>query len=766
MPMGIDCRGDSGITTQVRLLFGVGPLSGLSDEELLDRFLARTGEGSELAFAALLERHASMVLAVCRRVLEDACDVEDAFQATFVILVRRARTIRNHGSLASWLHGVAYRLSCSARSAAVRRRRHEQRHAELAGRSDSPTRVETLDLKAIVDAELLRLPERYRRVVVLCDLEDLSYEQAARTLSLPVGTVKSRLARGRESLRARLGRRGVSPLSAVIGTAEAPAKLLRSTAQAAEQVAARTALAGGLSARVLSLAEGGIRTMVLNKAKSALVVLAVSGSMISLTGWLAGGVLRVRASEQEPRAESASTAKIEVASKPASRKDPLQPVASPPGLPGPPIPAPWETAVRIQILDEHSVGFASGTIIRSTRDESLILTASSPFKLDGPSQVPPRDFPKKVQVDLFDGKLSYEPPHVRFQMRTGGEVVDYDFDHLIALVRIRPGRQLPSSPIVPRRWEPKLRMLMLNVGCSDGNDPTPWQTVITQLAVQLSSFPAYEGIACRSAPKQGRTGGGLFTTDGYLAGICSFSEPKGDRGIYVAPKAIHRLLDRNGLSELYSDRTKAVDFSAGLPDGSLNHAETQSAAPDMTIPRPDAEPAISEPPPMPGTPPSVLGEPSPEAETTGHGRIGGFIFAASPSGNRLVAYDPISRRSTAIELKASKDHPLRVSFAGQSGSRSSIIAPTITGSKIRRIAAFDLTSSTWYAHDLVEPVDGNATPVVTGEGSIAYDLGPHLYTFNKKNLTWDHFDASAIPESAGDAGTGEAKQVSPVGKRD
>ena len=245
VPVAIDARRQPAVMRQIRTLFGAGTASGLSDGELLGRFAARAGESSELAFAALLERHGRMVWGICRRVLDDPRDVEDAFQATFLVLVRRARSIRNRDSVASWLHGVAYRVACSARSADLRRRRHERFYSEQAERLAPPPRDESLDLKPIVDGELLRLPERYRAVVVLCDMEGLSYEQAARSLGWPMGTVKSRLARGREKLRSRLIRRGVAPLAGLIG-AEVPAELLRSTAQAASRVAARPIVAGGV----------------------------------------------------------------------------------------------------------------------------------------------------------------------------------------------------------------------------------------------------------------------------------------------------------------------------------------------------------------------------------------------------------------------------------------------------------------------------------------------------------------------------------------
>jgi RNA polymerase sigma factor (sigma-70 family) len=173
MLVAINGKQEPIILRQVQTLLGVGTVCGLPDGDLLERFVARRGEVSELAFTALVERHARMVLGICRRVLADPHDVQDAFQATFLVLVRRARSIRNRDSVASWLYGVAYRVACTSRAATMRRRRHERAYAEQAGPFIPALHGENDDLKKVLDEELCRLPERYRAVVVLCDLEDL-----------------------------------------------------------------------------------------------------------------------------------------------------------------------------------------------------------------------------------------------------------------------------------------------------------------------------------------------------------------------------------------------------------------------------------------------------------------------------------------------------------------------------------------------------------------------------------------------------------------
>jgi thiol-disulfide isomerase/thioredoxin len=221
-------------------------------------------------------------------------------------------------------------------------------------------------------------------------------------------------------------------------------------------------------------------------------------------------------------------------------------------------PKPWETVVRIRVLGSNSVGYGSGTIISSTPEESLIVTCAHIFKIEGRRPVPPGEFPRKILVDLFDGQLQgTRPAQVHFLEAVAGEAVDYDFTRDVGLIHIRPGRQLPASRVVPAHWEPKSTprpMKMLTVGCSEGNDATAWHTRIVKPRLQgfLQGNPAYEAIECEFAPKQGRSGGGLFTTDGYLAGICNFAEPQGNHGLYATPRSIYALLDRNHLMALYA----------------------------------------------------------------------------------------------------------------------------------------------------------------------------------------------------------------------
>ncbi len=222
-------------------LFGAGSAVGLTDAELLERFAHRPDGVAEAAFETLLARHGAMVLSVCRQVLGDSHLAEDAFQATFLVVVRRARSLRVRapGSLGPWLHKVAYRIAWKARQAAARRRAREHRVA-VPGVGTYCTAVKYDELRASLHDEVNRLPAQYRAPVVLCYFEGRTHDEAAAALQWPVGTVRGRLARARELLRSRLTRRGLTPgdwvgayLLAPAAGIEPPARLLEATVAAA-----------------------------------------------------------------------------------------------------------------------------------------------------------------------------------------------------------------------------------------------------------------------------------------------------------------------------------------------------------------------------------------------------------------------------------------------------------------------------------------------------------------------------------------------------
>jgi RNA polymerase sigma factor (sigma-70 family) len=296
---------------QLLTLFELGPLGGLTDGQLLEQFTTRPPGAAEAAFAALVERHGPMVLRVCRGVLADPHDVLDAFQATFLVLVRKARGLWVEDSLGPWLHQVAYRTAACSRSDAARRRKHERRAAGLRASIALDEGEEAgLDRERALHEEIARLPDRYRVPLVLCFLEGLTQEEVARKLRWPIGTVKSRLARARERLRGRLNRRGfggVSPSrSAESPRASLPVALAGATARAAREFSAYRTLAGVAPTSGVVLAEGVIKLMMLRKWIVALAALLVCGGLATGLGVWAQ---TPKAREEAPKAGGSPTPK-------------------------------------------------------------------------------------------------------------------------------------------------------------------------------------------------------------------------------------------------------------------------------------------------------------------------------------------------------------------------------------------------------------------------------------------------------------------------
>jgi RNA polymerase sigma factor (sigma-70 family) len=282
---------------QLNTLFNVGPTGSLTDGQLLERFATRPGEGAELAFAALVERHGPLVLRVCRSVLRDEHAAHDAFQATFLVLVDKARSLWVQDSLSPWLHAVAYRVALCARGASARRRRHEHARAAINPGTTLEELPETRELGQVLHEEIEALPERYRVPIVLCDLEGRSHDEAARHLGWPVGTVKSRQARGRDRLRARLVRRGVAPAIGIgIGATTAEGATVSPALASATAAVAGRITANGLGAApapVASLAKEALMGILIGKLKWAGIVLlglalVATGAFAFVSGGMKG----------------------------------------------------------------------------------------------------------------------------------------------------------------------------------------------------------------------------------------------------------------------------------------------------------------------------------------------------------------------------------------------------------------------------------------------------------------------------------------------
>jgi RNA polymerase sigma factor (sigma-70 family) len=278
------------VIQHIRKLVGSDGAEELSDRELLERF---TQEREGVYFEALVGRHGPLVLGVCQRVLNHDQDAEDAFQATFLVLARKAGSIRKLESVGSWLYGVAYRLALKVRASAARRRLRERQVAAMP-QIEPAEEAGWQELRPVLDEELHRLPEKYRAPLLLCYIEGKTNVEAARMLGWPAGSISKRLARARNLLRARLVHRGVQLSTAVLATllaektrAALPAALMQSTTKAALLVAAGKAVTGVVSTQVAAWAEGVMRTMFLTKLKIGvlfllgLTVLAVTTGLVT-----------------------------------------------------------------------------------------------------------------------------------------------------------------------------------------------------------------------------------------------------------------------------------------------------------------------------------------------------------------------------------------------------------------------------------------------------------------------------------------------------
>jgi RNA polymerase sigma factor (sigma-70 family) len=314
----------SSISARIRTLWTVGTVGDSTDRELLSRFALRQDDGED-AFRVLFERHWPMVLRVCRQILSDRHAAEDATQAVFLVLARKAATIDVRGTVAPWLHGVARRVASKAqgRSAA---RRHAERRAALAAASvrdrggDASPGANDWE---VIHEEVARLAEKYRTPVVLCYLQGQTYEEAARRIGCPVGTIRVRISRARDRLRRRLQRRGLGPErvaavgwlvpdsgSVLLPAMETAAALgsdgamrVEATVRAARALSAgRHAMSGTVSLSVLNLYSGVVRSMMMNRWITAAGWLLAAGMTgAAVTGFAAGGF-----SEQDKAATSKS----------------------------------------------------------------------------------------------------------------------------------------------------------------------------------------------------------------------------------------------------------------------------------------------------------------------------------------------------------------------------------------------------------------------------------------------------------------------------
>jgi RNA polymerase sigma factor (sigma-70 family) len=388
------------VLRQINRLFSDGAVTGLSDAQLLERFLT---ERDGAAFEVLMARYGPMVLSVCRGVLRNPSDAEDAFQATFLVLVNKARRLRGRANLGGWLHLVAYRVAIQANAAAARRRVQEREAGEMAAATSTSVPAARDEQLRALHEEIARLPEKFRLAIVLCDLQGIPQNRAAGELQLSERTLRRRLSEGRERLKARLSRRGL-PEGGMLGTvvlreslAAVPPAWAEATVRAALAIVNESITIGVVSAAATKLSHEVLKMMMFQKLK--LFSAAILG--VGLMAWGASAAL-ISFPEEPPRKTAATPPeqrKAQVAV-PQPEADPLDPVGKFPvrGRVLDPDGKPVANA-QIYVHHYHFDVMASATSNTVPAYQSGSVAATGPdghfqFELDkAASDFPYRDFP-------------------------------------------------------------------------------------------------------------------------------------------------------------------------------------------------------------------------------------------------------------------------------------------------------------------------------------------------------------------------------------
>ena len=305
-------KGQSDVLRHLGALFTTGSATGVPDRQLLERFIRRRDEFAEAAFAVLVARHGPMVLKLCRTILRNPHDADDAFQATFMLLAAKAAKIGKRELLGNWLYGVALRTALKARTRAFRRLTHERRAARGAIQQSVP-REQDFDLHRALHEGINALPEKYRAPIVLCHLEGMTREEAARLLNCPASTVGVRLMRARERLKVWLTRRhrhadfSAGLIAASLdsrSSAHVPVPLAEATLEATMLLSTRaTQTLSAASASIVNLMKEVQMSLFVSKLK-------IVGSSLLICGLLTAGIASMA---QSPRATApALTAQDEV----------------------------------------------------------------------------------------------------------------------------------------------------------------------------------------------------------------------------------------------------------------------------------------------------------------------------------------------------------------------------------------------------------------------------------------------------------------------
>jgi RNA polymerase sigma factor (sigma-70 family) len=419
---------------------------GRSDAELLTCFIEQRDEAS---FETLLRRHGPMVLGVCRRVLGNHHDVEDAFQATFLVLVSKAASIVPRTMVGNWLHGVANTTAVRARAAIARRRAKETKAARMPP-MERMSQDLWEDLLPRLDGELRHLPEKYRVPIILCDLESKSIKEASRQLGWPQGTVAGRLARARALLARRLARHGsdlstamLAPLLSRQALASLPASLASSTVKAARLFAATPAPGAGIiSPNVLALTEGVLRTMLITRVWIATIML-LGASLIGL-----GAGFGAHALATQPGAAPAMESKANSPGKDAA-----------PGKEPPPVEKrfkQYQVDIRLVKVDRQGRDLGADGMGKVLAAPTLVVAEGKEAKFaSGGEQAVPGDRPGAVEFmdfgllvrvkvkGLEDGRIRLESALERTQVKhVGPEDVQLDGRITRSIARVKLGEAI------------------------------------------------------------------------------------------------------------------------------------------------------------------------------------------------------------------------------------------------------------------------------------------------------------------------------------
>jgi RNA polymerase sigma factor (sigma-70 family) len=484
----------SSIARQIETLFDGGSVAGLTDRQLIERFTARRDAASELAFAALVSRHGPIVLDICLQLLGNPHDADDAFQAVFLVLARKARSIGDPDLLANWLYGVALRVARNARMQRDRRRRNEEAAMARHPRSDSSLLIDhsistpEQSVLARERAEALyneidRLPGPFRLPVVLCYFEGLTLEEAAQRLRCPAGTVRSRLARAYDKLRRGLTRRGValttsavaSVLASRTASACVSAALCETTARAAMKFALGRAAAGATSVAALALAHDLLQSMLLNKLKLTGLTLLFLGAIASGAGYVIhpfNALASPRASEPRPSELAQETNKSA-----AGRMFVTGRVLDPHGEPIP--------AAAVMVHVRHKL---SGSGDRYAQLHPLPIgheasDGSGQFRIEAPRTSSSRH-------DMFCA-VALAPGY-----GTGWVELDPDADQPVAEINLRPEQVIHGRLFdVQGRPAPNVTVSVCSIGPLDAArnrsaTPHAFDGIIYQWT-QISDFPAW-----------------------------------------------------------------------------------------------------------------------------------------------------------------------------------------------------------------------------------------------------------------------------------